>query len=65
MILVLQPEAVVPDVIKDVNLTGWLQACQEFVFQLTDQISGFSLEAKRGRESGNGTLCPLGGGITK
>ncbi|XP_037533798.1 protein sel-1 homolog 3 [Nematolebias whitei] len=45
-----KPE-VVPDVIKNVNLTGWLQTCQEFVFEMTDKIRGFSLEAKRGRES--------------
>ncbi|XP_017271766.3 protein sel-1 homolog 3 isoform X1 [Kryptolebias marmoratus] len=45
------PADVIPDVIETVNLTGWLQACQEFVLELTDKMSGFSLQAKQGRES--------------
>lgn len=44
------------------NLTEWLHKCQEFVFELTDKISGFSLKAKLGTESGNSILCPPGGG---
>ncbi|KAM4742331.1 protein sel-1 homolog 3 isoform 2-T2 [Anableps anableps] len=39
-------EAVVPHVIKNVNLTGWLQSCQEFIFDITVKISGFTLKAK-------------------
>ncbi|XP_013888276.1 protein sel-1 homolog 3 isoform X2 [Austrofundulus limnaeus] len=42
---------VIPDVIEKVNLNGWLHKCQEFVSELTDKISGFSLQAKQGPES--------------
>ncbi|XP_024910994.1 protein sel-1 homolog 3, partial [Cynoglossus semilaevis] len=35
-------EHVVPDVIKDVNLTGWLQTCDAFRMELTMKINGYS-----------------------
>ncbi|XP_043976245.1 protein sel-1 homolog 3 isoform X2 [Gambusia affinis] len=44
-------DVAVPDVIKNVNLTGWLQSCQEFLFDITVKISGFTLKAKQ-RKSG-------------
>ncbi|XP_041850144.1 protein sel-1 homolog 3 [Melanotaenia boesemani] len=42
---------VIPDVIKKVNLTGWLQTCEEFRFDMTLKIGGFSLKAKQETES--------------
>ncbi|XP_012736810.2 protein sel-1 homolog 3 [Fundulus heteroclitus] len=39
-------EVVIPDVIKNTNLTGWLQSCEEFIFDITVKISGFTLKAK-------------------
>ncbi|XP_040902663.1 protein sel-1 homolog 3 [Toxotes jaculatrix] len=44
-------EAVIPDVIKNVNLTGWLQTCQEFHLELIVKISGYSLKAEQRAES--------------
>ncbi|GAA6232699.1 protein sel-1 homolog 3-like [Lates japonicus] len=44
-------EAVIPDVIKDVNLTGWLQTCEEFRLELNVKITGYSLKAKQSTES--------------
>ncbi|XP_044210507.1 protein sel-1 homolog 3 [Thunnus albacares] len=44
-------EVVIPDVIKIVNLTGWLQTCQEFSLQMNLKISGYSLKAKQSTES--------------
>ncbi|KAM8767898.1 LOW QUALITY PROTEIN: protein sel-1 homolog 3 [Acanthopagrus schlegelii] len=46
-------EVVIPDVIRTVNLTGWLQTCQAFHLEMTVKISGYSLKAKQGTESGN------------
>nr|XP_019943733.1 PREDICTED: protein sel-1 homolog 3-like [Paralichthys olivaceus] len=43
-------DAVIPDVIQDVNLTGWLQTCQKFRFELNVKINGYSLRAQQ-RES--------------
>ncbi|MEQ2303872.1 hypothetical protein AMECASPLE_021236 [Ameca splendens] len=43
-------EVVIPDVIKNTNLTRWLQSCQEFVFDITVKISGFTLKAKHKKE---------------
>ena len=57
----LQSEAVIPDVIKDVNITGWHQACREFRLELNVKINGYSLKAKRGTESGSRPVFPLGG----
>ncbi|KAM4565603.1 protein sel-1 homolog 3 [Odontesthes bonariensis] len=37
----------IPDVIKNVNLTGWLQTCQEFHLDMTVKINGFSLKARQ------------------
>ncbi|XP_026220917.1 protein sel-1 homolog 3 [Anabas testudineus] len=36
-------EVVIPDVIRSVNLTGWLQTCQEFRLEMNLKISGYSL----------------------
>ncbi|XP_056229263.1 protein sel-1 homolog 3 [Seriola aureovittata] len=44
-------EPVIPDVIKDVNLTRWLHSCQEFHLELNMKISGYSLKAKQRTES--------------
>ncbi|XP_071353270.1 protein sel-1 homolog 3 [Trachinotus anak] len=44
-------EAVIPDVLKDVNLAGWLQNCQEFHLELSMKISGYSMKAKQRTES--------------
>ncbi|XP_027900742.1 protein sel-1 homolog 3 isoform X2 [Xiphophorus couchianus] len=45
-------DAAAPEVIKNINLTGWLQSCQEFLFDITVKISGFTLKAKHQRKSG-------------
>ncbi|CAK6968947.1 protein sel-1 homolog 3 [Scomber scombrus] len=44
-------EVVIPDVIKSVNLTGWLQTCQEFSLEMDLKITGYSLQAKQRTES--------------
>ncbi|XP_035536148.1 protein sel-1 homolog 3 [Morone saxatilis] len=44
-------EVVIPDVIRSVNLTGWLQTCQPFHLDMTVKISGYSLKAKQRTES--------------
>ncbi|XP_023130521.2 protein sel-1 homolog 3 isoform X2 [Amphiprion ocellaris] len=46
-----QSEAAVPEVIKKVNLTGWLQTCQGFRLEMNVKISGYSLKAKQRTES--------------
>ncbi|XP_068614297.1 protein sel-1 homolog 3-like [Brachionichthys hirsutus] len=45
-------EVVIPDVLRTVNLTGWLQACQAFRLEMTAKITGFSLQAKPRTELG-------------
>ncbi|XP_034405152.1 protein sel-1 homolog 3 [Cyclopterus lumpus] len=45
-------EVVIPDVIRTVNLTGWLHTCQEFRLEMNVKIRGFSLKAQQGTESG-------------
>ncbi|TDH14660.1 hypothetical protein EPR50_G00022620 [Perca flavescens] len=45
------PEVVIPDVIRNVNLTGWLQTCQEFHLEMNIKISGYSFKAKQETES--------------
>ncbi|XP_070762454.1 protein sel-1 homolog 3 [Enoplosus armatus] len=44
-------DIVIPDVIMTVNLTGWLQTCQEFRLEMYLKISGYSLKAKQETES--------------
>ncbi|KAG8001874.1 Protein sel-1-like protein 3 [Nibea albiflora] len=44
-------EAVIPDVIRTVNLTGWLQTCHEFHVEMTLKIMGYSLQAQEQTES--------------
>ncbi|XP_030008211.1 protein sel-1 homolog 3 isoform X2 [Sphaeramia orbicularis] len=44
-------EAAVPDVIKNVNLTGWLQTCQQFSLELRMKINGYLLKDKQRAES--------------
>ena len=56
-----QTEVVIPDVIKSVNLTGWLQTCQEFSLEMVLKIAGYSLQAKQSTESGSKFINPLGG----
>ncbi|KAM9852871.1 protein sel-1 homolog 3 [Aulostomus maculatus] len=45
-------EAVIPDVIKNVNLTGWLQTCHKFNLQMNSKIHLYSLKARQSREPG-------------
>ncbi|XP_061916407.1 protein sel-1 homolog 3 isoform X1 [Entelurus aequoreus] len=45
-------EVVIPDVIKDVNLTGWLQTCQEVSHNIRQSIDFYSLLAQQGDKSG-------------
>lgn len=51
----------IPDVIRTVNLTGWLQTCQAFHSEMTVKLSGYSLKAKQETESGSILKCPLDG----
>nr|XP_040048705.1 protein sel-1 homolog 3 [Gasterosteus aculeatus aculeatus] len=44
-------EVVVPDVIRTLNLTGWLESCQEFRLEMDVKISGYLLEAQQETES--------------
>ncbi|XP_062241389.1 protein sel-1 homolog 3 [Platichthys flesus] len=39
--------AVVPDVIQDLDLTGWLQTCKEFRFEVKVKIRGYALKAQQ------------------
>lgn len=55
----LQSEAVIPDVIMRVNLTGWLQTCQTFQLEMTVKISGYSLTAEY--EASSKSKRPLNG----
>ncbi|XP_076002630.1 protein sel-1 homolog 3 [Genypterus blacodes] len=45
-------EVVIPDVIKEVNLPGWLKACQHFQLEMDIKISGYTQQAKQQRDSG-------------
>ncbi|XP_054650974.1 protein sel-1 homolog 3 [Dunckerocampus dactyliophorus] len=45
-------DVALPDVIKDVNLTGWLQACQELTLNINQSIHFYSLLAQQGKKSG-------------
>ncbi|KAM3875095.1 protein sel-1 homolog 3 [Diretmus argenteus] len=45
-------EVVVPELIKNVNLTGWLMTCQDFHLEMKEKISAYSLEAKQREKSG-------------
>ncbi|XP_020563798.1 protein sel-1 homolog 3 isoform X3 [Oryzias latipes] len=47
-----QSETVIPDVIKSLNLTGWLQSCQEFREEMVTKIKGFLLKKKQRIETG-------------
>ncbi|XP_041796910.1 protein sel-1 homolog 3 isoform X2 [Chelmon rostratus] len=44
-------EVVIPDVIRIVNLTGWLQTCQAFRLEMTMKLIGYSLQATQETES--------------
>ncbi|CAN9511215.1 unnamed protein product [Ophioblennius macclurei] len=48
-------EVVLPDVIKSVNLSEWLQTCQEFSLEMNEKISGYSLKAQQ--STGFGRAC--------
>lgn len=52
-----QSEAVIPDVIRIVNLTGWVQSCQAFQLEMTVKISGYFLTAEY--EAGSKSKWPL------
>lgn len=54
-----QSEAVIPDVIRTVNLTGWLRTCKEFRLEMTVKIAGYSLTAEY--EAGSKSKRPLDG----
>lgn len=49
----------IPDVIRRVNLTGWLQTCQTFQLEMTVKINGYSLAAEY--EASSKSKRPLGG----
>lgn len=57
----IQAEVVVPDVIRTLNLTGWLESCQEFRLEMDVKISGYLLEAQQETESGRRCSYPLDG----
>ncbi len=42
-------------------MTGWLRTCQAFRLEMNVKISGYSLKAKQGAESGSRLLYPLDG----
>ncbi|XP_033969255.1 protein sel-1 homolog 3 isoform X2 [Trematomus bernacchii] len=44
-------EVVIPDVIRALNLTGWLQTCQRFRLEMDVKISGYSFRAEQEKES--------------
>ncbi|XP_056138761.1 protein sel-1 homolog 3 [Lampris incognitus] len=44
-------DVAVPEIIENVNLMGWLQACQEFRLDLNVKITGYSLKARKEAES--------------
>ncbi|XP_077396539.1 protein sel-1 homolog 3 isoform X2 [Festucalex cinctus] len=46
-------EVVLPNVIKDVDLTGWMHACREFSLHINQSIRFYSLLARRSKESSN------------
>lgn len=52
-----QSEAVIPDVIRIVNLTGWVQSCQAFQLEMTVKIGGYFLMAEY--EAGSKSKWPL------
>ncbi|KAM6933315.1 LOW QUALITY PROTEIN: protein sel-1 homolog 3 [Xenentodon cancila] len=52
-------DVVLPDVIKGLNLPGWMHTCQEFRLDMINKINGFSRRAKQ--QSGNVLMDPLGG----
>lgn len=56
-----QSEVVIPDVVRTVNLTGWMQTCQEFHLELNVKISGYYLKAKQQTEPGSTYIYPLDG----
>lgn len=57
----LQSEVVIPDVIRIVNLTGWLQTCQAFRLEMTMKLIGYSLQATQETESGSKLIHALDG----
>lgn len=50
-----------PDVIRSVNLTGWVQTCEVFQQEMTAKLSGYSLKATQETESGSSLRYPLDG----
>ncbi|XP_061536957.1 protein sel-1 homolog 3 isoform X1 [Phycodurus eques] len=46
-------EVVLPDVIAEVNLTGWMHACGEFSHYINQSIRFYSLLAHQSKESSN------------
>lgn len=57
----LQSEVVIPDVIKNVNLTGWGRTCQELSLDMNFKINLYSLQAQESSQSGSRLIVPLGG----
>nr|XP_057936867.1 protein sel-1 homolog 3 isoform X2 [Doryrhamphus excisus] len=45
-------DVAIPQVIKDVNLPGWLQDCQDTTLSIQQSISFYSLLAQQGNKSG-------------
>ncbi|KAL0973423.1 hypothetical protein UPYG_G00203400 [Umbra pygmaea] len=50
---VMPSEVVVPDNIRSLNLTGWLQSCQEFQLELHVKLTGYLQSAREKQESEN------------
>lgn len=44
-------EVVVPDVIRSLNLTGWIQTCEAFQQEMAVKLAGYSLKAAQEAES--------------
>lgn len=56
----LQSETILPDVMKRLNLTGWLQSCQEFREEMVTKIKGFLMKKKKQRiDLGKKSRCLL------
>lgn len=52
-----QSEGVIPDVIRNVNLTGWVQSCQAFQLEMSVKIGGYFLTSEY--EAGSKSKWPL------
>lgn len=56
-----QSEVVIPDVIRTLNLTEWIQTCEAFQLEVAAKLDSYSLKAAQVPDSGNTLICPLDG----